>query len=56
MILQSRLSKSLSVPILQEWAEMLWETGLEQELIALLSTGGDSPAGYWVRINRNSLG
>ena len=50
-MLASRLSEALPIPVLLEWAETLWEIGLKQELIAKLTTGGDSPAGFWVQLN-----
>ena len=48
--LPSRLSESLPIPVLQEWAETLWETGIEQELIAELTIGGESLAGFSVQL------
>jgi hypothetical protein len=49
-MLPSRISEALPIPILQEWAEALWEAGIKQELIAELTIGGDSPAGFWVQM------
>ena len=49
-MLPSRLSEALPVPIMQEWAEALWEAGIEQELIGELTTGGDSLAGFAVQL------
>jgi hypothetical protein len=54
MILPARLSESLPIPILQEWGELLWEAGIEHELIALLTTSGDNPAGYWVQLTETA--
>jgi hypothetical protein len=54
MILTSRLSEALPLPILQEWAELLWEAGIEHELIALLTTRGDNSAGYWVQLTETA--
>ena len=49
-MLPSRLSEALPLPVLQEWAKMLWEAGIEQELIAELTTGGDGSAGFFVHL------
>jgi hypothetical protein len=48
--LPSRLSEALSIPVLLEWAEILWETGVEQGLIGELTTGGESSAGFSVQL------
>ena len=49
-MLPSRLSEALPLPILQEWAEPLWDAGIEQELITELATGGDCTVGYWIKL------
>jgi DNA invertase Pin-like site-specific DNA recombinase len=49
-MLPSRLSEALPVPVLQEWAETLWEAGIEQTLITELMTVGDSPAGFGLHL------
>jgi len=49
-MLLSRLSEALPIPVLQDWWGALWKIGRKQELIAELTTGGDSPAGYWVQL------
>ena len=50
-MLPSRLSEALPIPVLREWAETLWEAGVGQDLIAKLTTGGDSLAGFQIRIS-----
>ena len=49
-MLPSRLSEALPIPVLREWAEILWEAGVEQGLIGELTTGGDSSAGFSVQL------
>ena len=49
-MLPSRLSDALPVPVLQEWAEALWEAGIGQGLIGNLETGGDNSTGFWVQL------
>jgi len=49
-MLPSRLSETLPVPVLQEWAKALWEAGIEQELIAELTIDGESLAGFSVQL------
>jgi hypothetical protein len=49
-MLPSRLSEVLPIPVLQEWAEALWEAGIGQGLIGDLTTGGDNTAGFWVQL------
>jgi hypothetical protein len=53
-ILPSRLSDALPIPVLQEWAEALWEAGIERELIGELTTNGDSLAGFAVQLNESA--
>lgn len=50
-LLAPRLSEALPIPVLHEWAGMLWEAGVEHGLIGELTTGGDSSAGFSVQIN-----
>jgi len=52
-MLPLRLSEALSIPFLQEWAEALWEAGIEQELIGKLATSGDCSSGHWVRVSES---
>ncbi|MDI6696231.1 MAG: hypothetical protein QME21_14390 [Anaerolineales bacterium] len=49
-MLPSRLSEAVPVPVLQEWAEALWEAGTRKELIAELTIGGESLAGFSVQL------
>jgi hypothetical protein len=51
LILSSRLSESLPLPIMQAWSEQLWSAGKDNQLIAELETGGDCYAGYWISLN-----
>jgi len=44
----SCLSETLSIPILDGWAEVLWETGERMELIGELVIAGDCLAAYWI--------
>lgn len=53
-MLSSRLSEALPTPILQYWEETLWDAGIEQGLIAKLTTGGDSPVGFWVQLTETA--
>lgn len=46
LVLPYRLIEALPIPVSQEWAETLWEAGIEKELIAELTTGGYTPAGF----------
>jgi hypothetical protein len=45
-LLTSRLSETLSIPILNQWEEHLWEVGQIENLILGLVTGGDCEVGY----------
>jgi hypothetical protein len=49
-MLPSRLSEALPVTVLQEWAETLWEAGIEQTLITELIAVVDSPAGFGLHL------
>lgn len=49
-MLASRLSETLSIPILDRWSVTLWETGSKKELIGELAVSGDCPSGYWVSV------
>jgi hypothetical protein len=51
LILSSRLSESLPLPIMQAWSEHLWSAGKDQQLITELETGGDCYAGFWIGLN-----
>ena len=46
--LTARLSEALPIPILDEWAEALWEAGVKKQLISDLVISGDCLAGYGV--------
>jgi hypothetical protein len=50
-LLTSRLSETLSIPILNEWEEHLWEVGQIENLILGLVTGGDCQVGYIVQLD-----
>jgi hypothetical protein len=50
-LLTSRLSETLSTPILSEWEEQLWEAGQIENLILGLVTGGDCQVGYIVQLD-----
>ena len=50
-LLTSRLSETLSIPILNEWEEQLWEVGQIENLIISLVTGGDCQVGYIVQLD-----
>lgn len=50
-LLTSRLSETLSIPILSEWEEQLWEAGQIENLILRLVTGGDCQVGYIVQLD-----
>ena len=50
MMLLPRLSEALPLPVLQEWAETLWEAGFEKGLITELTTGGDSLVCFTVQL------
>jgi hypothetical protein len=50
-MLTSRLSETLSIPILSEWEEQLWEAGQIENLILGLVTGGDCQVGYIVQLD-----
>lgn len=50
-LLSPRLSKALQIPIKNNWAEALWETGLMKEMTGELITAGDCLTGYWVSIS-----
>jgi hypothetical protein len=52
-LLTSRLSETLSIPILNEWEKHLWEIGQIENLILGLVTGGDCQAGYIVQMDEN---
>lgn len=47
-MLTARLSEALSIPIVNSWAEALWEKGVSQELICELAISGDCLAGFGV--------
>ena len=47
-MLASRLSKTLPIPVLDEWNESLWGVAQMENLIVGLETGGDSQEGYLV--------
>lgn len=52
-LLTSRLSETLSIPILNEWEEHLWEIGQIEKLILGLVTDGDCQVGYTVQLDEN---
>lgn len=52
--LTSRLAEALPIPLLEEWAEALWEAGLQKEMIGELITAGECLLGYWVSVSETS--
>jgi hypothetical protein len=48
--LTSRLSETLSIPILDDWHESIWEAGQMENLIIGLETGGDCQKGYIIQL------
>jgi hypothetical protein len=50
-LLTSHLSETLSIPILNEWEEHLWEVGQIENLILGLVTGGDCQVGYIIKLD-----
>jgi hypothetical protein len=50
-LLTSNLSEAISIPILDEWADALWETGMKKELINTLVCSGDCLLGYWLHLS-----
>jgi hypothetical protein len=52
-ILPLRLSEALPIPVLQEWAEPLWEGGFEKGLIIELTAGGDSLVCFSVQLDQS---
>ena len=53
-LLTARLSVTISIPILNEWEEHLWEIGQIENLILELVTGGDCQAGYIIQLDETS--
>lgn len=53
-MLAARLSEALPIPILHEWAEILWEGVIEQGLIIELVTLGDCTSGFGVQLTESS--
>jgi hypothetical protein len=49
--LSPRLSEALPIPIIDSWAEALWETGAENDLIGELAFSGDCLAGFGVNVS-----
>lgn len=49
-MLPKRLSEALPIPMIDGWAEVLWNAGAEKDLIGELMTGGDTSAGFWVHL------
>lgn len=49
-MLNTRLSETLPIPILDEWHESLWESGQRENLIVGLETDGDCQEGYLVQL------
>jgi hypothetical protein len=50
-LLSARLSETLSIPILNDWKEYLWEAGQIENLILELANGGDCQVGYIIQLN-----
>ncbi len=50
-LLSPRLSEALPIPIIDSWAEALWETGAENDLIGKLAFSGDCLIGFGVNIS-----
>jgi hypothetical protein len=44
----------LPIPLLEEWAEALWEAELQKEMIGELITAGECLLGYWVSVSETS--
>jgi hypothetical protein len=51
LMLTSRLSEALPIPIMDSWAEALWNAGVKKELIGGLATAGDCQMGCCVSIS-----
>lgn len=49
-MLPSRLSEALPIPVLWEWAEILWEAGFKKGLINDMTTGGYSLVCFTVQL------
>jgi hypothetical protein len=47
-VLTSRLSEALSIPIIDEWADTLWDTGVNKELIGRMVKSGDCLESFWL--------
>jgi hypothetical protein len=52
-MLPNRLSEALPIPVLHEWAKILWRVGMKQMLIGELLVGGSCKGGYWLHIQEN---
>jgi len=53
-MLTSRLSEALPIPIVDSWAEALWEVGVSKGLIVELTISGDCLAGYCIHVSETS--
>jgi len=50
-LLVERLNAALPIPILPEWADVLWKVAAIHHWLAKINTGGDCRAGYRLSIN-----
>ncbi len=50
-LLVERLNAALPIPILPEWADVLWKVAAVHHWLVKISTGGDCRAGYRLSIN-----
>ena len=51
-MLWDRLNEATTLPILKEWAEILWDTASDDpNLVCSITTDGDCTAGYWINLN-----
>ncbi|NUM43675.1 MAG: hypothetical protein HUU38_03135 [Anaerolineales bacterium] len=52
-----RLTEATTLPILKEWADVLWDTAEDDpNLVVPLDTDGDCLAGYWISLNQELWG
>jgi hypothetical protein len=53
-MLTSRLTETLTIPVLDDWNRQLWEAARSNELVVRMETCGDCQEGFVVQLGENA--